>query len=174
MHVLLGENGAGKSTLIKILTGVYTADEGRILLNGQEIQPTNILESRRLGIGTVFQENSLVPHLTVAENIFLSREIKNSANLIDWKETYAQCERWIREMGIDIDPRTQVRRLSVAEQQIVEIAKILSQQPSIIILTNPPPLFRITRLITFKTVNKLKKERTSHLFTSPTAEKSSI
>lgn len=160
VHVLLGENGAGKSTLIKILTGVYTADEGRILLNGQEIRPINILESRKLGIGTVFQENSLVPHLTVAENIFLSREIKNSANLIDWKETNAQAQYWIREMGIDIDPRTQVRRLSVAEQQIVEIAKILSQQPSIIILDEPTSALSDNEIDNlFNTVNRLKEEK---------------
>lgn len=160
VHVLLGENGAGKSTLIKILTGVYKAEEGRMLLNGREIQPENILQSRQMGIGTVFQENSLVPHLSVAENVFLSREIKNKAGIIDWKRTYQECERWIAEMGIPINPRARVRDLSVAEQQIVEIVKILSQEPSIIILDEPTSALsdhEIENL--FSIVNKLKKEK---------------
>lgn len=160
VHVLLGENGAGKSTLIKILTGVYKAEEGRMLLNGREIQPENILQSRQMGIGTVFQENSLVPHLTVAENVFLSREIKNKAGIIDWKRTYRECERWIAEMGIPINPRARVRDLSVAEQQIVEIVKILSQEPSVIILDEPTSALsdhEIDNL--FAIVNKLKLEK---------------
>ena len=160
VHVLLGENGAGKSTLIKILTGVYKAEEGRMLLHGREIQPENILQSRQMGIGTVFQENSLVPHLTVAENVFLSREIKNKAGTIDWKRTYRECERWIAEMGIPINPRARVRDLSVAEQQIVEIVKILSQEPSIIILDEPTSALsdhEIDNL--FAIVNKLKREK---------------
>ncbi len=160
VHVLLGENGAGKSTLIKILTGVYKAEEGRMLLNGREIQPENILQSRHMGIGTVFQENSLVPHLTVAENVFLSREIKNKAGIIDWKRTYRECKRWIAEMGIPINPRARVRDLSVAEQQIVEIVKILSQEPSIIILDEPTSALsdhEIDNL--FAIVNKLKREK---------------
>lgn len=139
VHVFLGENGAGKSTLIKILTGVYQADEGgAIYLNDEEVKIHDILQSRKLGIGTVFQENSLIPHLNVAENVFLSREIRNKAGVIDWPRTYAECERWIRELGVDhINPRTQVRRLSVADQQIVEIVKVFSQNPSIIILDEP-------------------------------------
>ena len=160
VHVLLGENGAGKSTLIKILTGVYKADAGRMLLNGKEIQPENILQSRQMGIGTVFQENSLVPHLTVAENVFLSREIKNRAGMIDWKRTYRECERWLAEMGIPINPRARVRSLSVAEQQIVEIVKILSQEPSVIILDEPTSALsdhEIDNL--FGIVHKLKTEK---------------
>ena len=139
VHVLLGENGAGKSTLIKILTGVYQADEGGVIyLNDQPVKIHNILESRKLGIGTVFQENSLIPHLNVAENVFLSREIRNKAGIIDWKRTYEECDRWIRELGVNhINPRSQVRRLSVADQQIVEIVKVFSQNPSIIILDEP-------------------------------------
>lgn len=163
VHVLLGENGAGKSTLIKILTGVYQADEGgSIYLNDQPIKIHDILGSRKLGIGTVFQENSLIPHLNVAENVFLSREIRNKAGIIDWKRTYEECNRWIYELGVDhIDPHTQVRKLSVADQQIVEIVKVLSQDPSIIILDEPTSslsdneienLFRIIRILKKKGV----------------------
>ncbi|MDR2523057.1 MAG: sugar ABC transporter ATP-binding protein [Synergistaceae bacterium] len=160
VHVLLGENGAGKSTLIKILTGVFKADSGRILLDAKEIRPENILQSRKMGIGTVFQENSLVPHLTVAENVFLSRELKNSFNTIDWKRTYQECERWIGGMGIAIDPRVRVKALSVAEQQIVEIVKILSQEPSLIILDEPTSALSENEIDNlFSIVNKLKGEK---------------
>lgn len=87
VHVLLGENGAGKSTLIKILTGVYQADEGgTIYLNDEPVKIHDTLQSRKLGIGTVFQENSLIPHLNVAENVFLTREIRGATGAIDWKK----------------------------------------------------------------------------------------
>lgn len=96
VHVLLGENGAGKSTLIKILTGVYQADEGgTIYLNNAPTKIHDTLQSRSLGIGTVFQENSLIPHLNVAENVFLTRELRGKTGAVDWKRTYQECERWI-------------------------------------------------------------------------------
>ncbi|MEN6339496.1 MAG: sugar ABC transporter ATP-binding protein [Clostridiaceae bacterium] len=137
VHVLLGENGAGKSTLIKMLTGVNMPDTGTIVLNGKEIRPANIQEARVLGIGVVFQENSLVPHLSVAENVFLTREFRDKLGAIDWKKTNAECERWLGELGLEINVREVVKNLSVAEQQIVEIVKILSQNPSLIVLDEP-------------------------------------
>lgn len=137
VHTLLGENGAGKSTLMKILTGVYNADSGEILLNGEKIDIENIRDAQKLRIGTVFQENSLIPHLTVAENIFLTREIKNKYNLIDWKKMYSESRRWANELGVEIDPLIQVKRLSVAQQQVVEIVKMFSQDPQIVILDEP-------------------------------------
>ena len=154
VHVLLGENGAGKSTLIKMLTGVNIPDEGKIIFNGREIQPKTIQEARALGIGVVFQENSLVPHLTVAENVYLTREFRNRYGAIDWKKTNAECEKQIRELGIELNVYEKVRRLSIAEQQIVEIVKILSQNPQLIVLDEPTSslsdneienLFRIIR-----------------------------
>jgi len=134
---LLGENGAGKSTLIKMLTGVNIPDTGTITLDGKEIHPTTIQEARALGIGVVFQENSLVPHLTVAENVFLTREFRDRFGAIDWKKTNSECERWIKELGLHIDSRELVKNLSIAEQQIVEIVKILSQSPRLIVLDEP-------------------------------------
>ncbi|WP_298023171.1 sugar ABC transporter ATP-binding protein [uncultured Dysosmobacter sp.] len=169
VHVLLGENGAGKSTLIKILTGVYQADEGgTIYLNEKPVQIHDILQSRKLGIGTVFQENSLIPHLNVAENVFLTREIRTASGTIDWKRTYEECERWIRELGVDhINPRTQVRRLSVADQQIVEIVKVFSQNPSIIILDEPTSSLsehEIKNL--FRIIETLKKKGVTFIYVS--------
>lgn len=169
VHVLLGENGAGKSTLIKILTGVYQADEGGVIyLNDNPVKINNILESRKLGIGTVFQENSLIPHLNVAENVFLSREIRNKAGVIDWKRTYAECDRWIHELGVDhINPRTQVRRLSVADQQIVEIVKVFSQNPSIIILDEPTSSLSDNEIDNlFRIVETLKAKGVTFIYVS--------
>lgn len=169
VHVLLGENGAGKSTLIKILTGVYQADEGgAIYLNDSPVKIHDILHSRKLGIGTVFQENSLIPHLNVAENVFLSREIRNKAGVIDWKRTYEACDRWIHELGVNhINPHAQVRRLSVADQQIVEIVKVFSQNPSIIILDEPTSSLsdnEITNL--FRIIETLKKKGVTFIYVS--------
>lgn len=169
VHVLLGENGAGKSTLIKILTGVYQADEGSaIYLNGQPVKIHDTLQSRNLGIGTVFQENSLIPHLNVAENVFLTREIRNSTGAIDWKKTYEECERWIRELGVDhINPRTQVRRLSVADQQIVEIVKVFSQDPSIVILDEPTSALSDNEIDNlFRIIETLKEKGVTFIYVS--------
>lgn len=169
VHVLLGENGAGKSTLIKILTGVYQADEGGVIyLNDEPVKIHDILHSRKLGIGTVFQENSLIPHLNVAENVFLSREIRNKAGVIDWKRTYEECDRWIRELGVDhINPRTQVRRLSVADQQIVEIVKVFSQNPSIIILDEPTSSLSDNEISNlFRIIETLKKKGVTFIYVS--------
>lgn len=137
VHCLLGENGAGKSTLIKILTGVIHADSGEILLNGKQVSIGDIRQARELGIGTVFQENSLIPHLSVAENVFLTREIKKMGAIIDYKAMYEETVRWGRELGVELDPGIAVNRLSVAEQQIVEIVKMFSQNPQIVILDEP-------------------------------------
>lgn len=137
VHVLLGENGAGKSTLVKMLTGINRPDSGAIYLNSQLVHPHSIQHAREMGIGIVFQENSLIPHLSVAENIFITREIKNDLGMIDWRKTYIKCERWIKDLGVSINVKEKVKNLRVAEQQIVEIAKILSQNPSLIVLDEP-------------------------------------
>jgi ABC-type sugar transport system ATPase subunit len=137
VFVLLGENGAGKSTLIKILTGVYQQDGGKVFVDGQEASIRNTHDSRNLGIGTVFQENTLIPHLTVAENIFLTCEIKNKLGIIDWAKMHSECLRWGRELGIEVDPLVKIKTLSVAQQQLVEILKMFSKRPRIVILDEP-------------------------------------
>jgi len=137
VHCLLGENGAGKSTLMKILTGVYHPDGGDIYINGEKVVVSDITQAQKLKIGTVFQENSLIPHLSVAENVFLTREIKNKIGLIDWGKMFSECERWCNALGVKLDPKARVNRLSVAQQQIVEIVKMFSQDPHIVILDEP-------------------------------------
>ena len=137
VHCVMGENGAGKSTLMKILTGVYHADAGEILINGKTVNVSDIRAAQALNIGTVFQENSLIPHMTVAENIFLGREKKNKIGFINWNEMCNEAVRWGDELGVQLDPDKKVNKLSVAEQQIVEIVKMFSQDPHIVILDEP-------------------------------------
>ncbi|MFA5447051.1 MAG: sugar ABC transporter ATP-binding protein [Sphaerochaeta sp.] len=137
VHCLLGENGAGKSTLIKILTGVVKEDEGQVFFNGEEMHHRDIWLTRAKGIGTVFQENSLIPHLSIAENVFLSRELRGKGGLIDRKEMEAETIRRGNELGITLNPRKLVKDLSVAEQQVVEIVKMFSQNPQFVILDEP-------------------------------------
>lgn len=137
VHVLLGENGAGKSTLVKILSGSLPRDSGRIFIRGEEIKQLNPERSQALGIGMVYQEFSLVPGLSVAENIFLGRPLRNRLGLIDWPEIYKRTKDSLASLGVDIDPRAKVRDLSVAEQQLTEIARILAKEPQILLLDEP-------------------------------------
>ena len=167
VHCLMGENGAGKSTLIKILTGVYHADEGEILMDGQPQKISDIHMAEALGIGTVFQENSLVPHLTVAENIFLTREPRTKGGLINYSVMNREAQEWGKRLGIDLNPRAKVRTLSVAEQQIVEIVKVFSQNPRLIVLDEPTSSLsdkEIRRLFTI--VNRMKNDGMTFIYIS--------
>lgn len=105
IHGLMGENGAGKSTLIKILTGVYKADEGEIRLNNSEIHVANVLQAQNAGISAVFQELNLIPFLSVAENIFLGDYPKDSRGNIDWKKMFREAQKIIEDIGLELDVR---------------------------------------------------------------------
>jgi len=137
VHVLLGENGAGKSTLMKILSGSIPKDEGRIFIRGQEIYHLTPERAQALGIGMVYQELSLVPHLTVAENIFLGQLPKTKLGIVNWPEIMRQAEKSLADLGVSIDPRLEVRQLEVAEQQLTEIARVLTRRPQILLLDEP-------------------------------------
>jgi D-xylose transport system ATP-binding protein len=136
IHALVGENGAGKSTLIKILAGVYSQYEGEIRIGGVPQRFRDVHDSRAAGIAVVFQELSLVPGLTVGENIFLGRE-PSRLGIVQWSELYAQAERLLQDLGLDIDPRTEAGALGTGQQQLVEIAKALSQDAHILVLDEP-------------------------------------
>jgi len=137
VHVLLGENGAGKSTLMKILSGSIPKDEGRIFIRGQEIYHLTPERAQALGIGMVYQELSLVPHLTVAENIFLGQLPKTKLGIVNWPEIMRQAQKSLADLGVEIDPRLEVRQLEVAEQQLTEIARVLTRRPQILLLDEP-------------------------------------
>ncbi|MGD0565237.1 MAG: sugar ABC transporter ATP-binding protein [Roseiarcus sp.] len=137
-HMLLGENGAGKSTLMKILCGAVSADSGEILYENRPTTIASPADARRLGIAVIFQEFSLVPHLDIAHNIFLGRAPRGRLpGAIDRARLYADTRRVLDMIGFDIDPRESVHRLGVAQQQMVEIAKALSQKARILVMDEP-------------------------------------
>ena len=137
IHGLLGENGCGKSTMIKTLSGVQQPDSGQILHNGKEVQIPGPLAARDMGIATVFQEFSIVPTLSVGENIFLGNMPRSRFGVIDWRKVHSESARVLKEMDIDIDTEAITGDLSVGEQQLVEIAKAIAMDASMIILDEP-------------------------------------
>jgi rhamnose transport system ATP-binding protein len=133
---LIGENGAGKSTLVKILTGVLQPDEGELLLDGEPIRLSSPRVARNSGVAAMYQEPLIFPDLTVAENIFVGRQ-PSRAGFVDWSDMNDGARDLLRRLGVDLDPRTTARDLSVAERQLVEIAKALSLGARIVILDEP-------------------------------------
>lgn len=137
VHSLMGENGAGKSTLMKILAGVYTLDEGQILLNGQAVTISNPGDGLANGIAMIHQELSFIPELTAAENIFLGRELRNRAGLVSKLKMIEATQQVFDTWSININPASQMKELSVAQAQMVEIAKAIAFGSKIIIMDEP-------------------------------------
>ncbi|MCL2111947.1 MAG: sugar ABC transporter ATP-binding protein [Clostridiales bacterium] len=149
VHALMGENGAGKSTLIKILSGAYQADAGEVFIKGKNVEIRNTKDGNDNGIAVIYQEFALVPHLSVAENIFID-EFGVKYQKINWKDLRARAREALEAIGFgDIDPRTPVNELSVAYQQVVEICKALSRDTDILVLDEP------TAVLTTREVEKL-------------------
>jgi len=166
IHALVGENGAGKSTLMKILSGAYSKDGGKIFIDQQEVQIRNTHDSKKFGIGIIYQEFSLVPELSVAENIFL-HQLSSAGSWMRWGEIRKKTSELLQSIGFDINPNTKVGNLSIAHQQIVEIAKALSQKISILILDEPSAVlgpYEIQNL--FDTLKQLKNEGVAIIYIS--------
>ncbi|MCI8599469.1 MAG: sugar ABC transporter ATP-binding protein [Lachnospiraceae bacterium] len=136
VHALMGENGAGKSTLMKVLTGIYSKDEGTITYEGKEVEFSNPREAQDAGIVIVHQELNMLGHLTVAQNIFIGREIMNG-KLINDKKMNEEAAKLFEQLGIDIDPKETMSRLTVGKQQMCEIAKAISHEAKVIIFDEP-------------------------------------
>ena len=155
VHALVGENGAGKSTLMKVLAGVYHKDAGRIVYKGQEVEIANPRAAQHLGISIIHQELNLMGHLTVAQNIFIGREPRGKSRIfLDDKKINADAAQLFALLHLHLDPRTKVSELTVAKQQMVEIAKALSFNAEVLIMDEPTAaltdteideLFRIVR-----------------------------
>lgn len=162
VHALVGENGAGKSTLMKVLTGIYKKDAGRIFYKGHEVDIASPRAAQRLGLSMIHQELNLMPHLTVAQNIFIGREPRRGVNFVlDEKEINAQTQQLLETLHLKLDPRIKVADLTVAKQQMVEIAKALSFNAEVLIMDEPTAalteaeieeLFRIIRQLRDKGV----------------------
>ncbi len=136
VHALVGENGAGKSTLMKVLTGIYKRDSGTILYKGKEVSFSSPKEAQAAGIGIIHQELNLMPHLTVAENIYIGRE-PTRGMFLDKKKANRDARELMKSLGLDIDPTVEVRKLSVAKQQMVEIAKAITYDSEVLIMDEP-------------------------------------
>lgn len=168
IHALVGENGAGKSTLMKILTGALHQDEGRITLRGEPVRIENPSDAQDLGISIIYQELSLIPYLTVGQNIFLGREPRRRLpGFIDWNELYRQAQQLLDQFGLDIDARTEVRFLSIAEQQMAEVAKALSLNADVIAMDEPTSSLtdRETEVL-FDLMRTLREQGVSIIFIS--------
>ena len=168
VHALVGENGAGKSTLMMVLGGIYQPDKGELFIDGQKVRFSNPQESIKSGIGIVFQELSLVQQLSVAENIFYNRQPVNRFGMINKQELYRKTQAMLDMFEVtSFGPGTQVGKLSVANQQVVEILKAMSEHPRIIILDEPTSSLseNETRQL-FKNIRKLKEQGITFVYIS--------
>lgn len=167
VHALLGENGAGKSTILKILQGVYQPTSGTIVVNGEEVSGLTPRLAAELGIGMIFQEMSLVPTLTVAQNIYLSREPVNRFGMISDRQMMERAHDIFASMGVDINPRAEVVGLSAGQQQLTEIAKALSQNVSVLILDEPTSALTSSEVeILFELLGKLRAQGKAIVYVS--------
>lgn len=159
-HSLVGENGAGKSTLMKTLSGVYPFGTygGDIVIDGEIRQFKTIRDSEKAGVAIIFQELSLVKELTVGENIFLGRE-PNRFGIVNWSELYQKASKLLKDLHLPIDPRTPVGNLGIGQQQLVEIAKALSQSAKILVLDEPTAALTESEVETLFTILRKLKER---------------
>jgi ribose transport system ATP-binding protein len=166
IHGLVGENGAGKSTMVKIIAGVHQDFEGTIRLDGKEVRFRSSRDALNAGIGMVHQELSIVPDLSVAENVFLGSQ-PTRAGIVDWKRMVQEARKHLSGLGIEVDPRTRIGSLSIGLQQLIEIARVLFSGARIIILDEPtsalsPP--EIERL--FQLLRHLRETGKSFIFIS--------
>ena len=170
IHALMGKNGSGKSTLVKLMSGVIQPTDGSMFFNGKETSFNSPRDAFNANVVTVHQELSLVPELSVAENIFLGRLPKNKIfgmEKIDWKQTRQETKILLENMGLDIDPNVEVSSLSVGQQQTIEIAKAMSFEPSLLMLDEPTSALASKEVeMLFKLLRNLKKRGVTMMYIS--------
>lgn len=168
VHALLGENGAGKSTLIKILAGIYNADNGRIFVNGEEHMMQGVADSQAYGISVIHQELCLVPDMSIAGNMFLGRESTyGKSSFINCRDMNKKAETVLHSLGLDIPASTKVSELSIAQQQVVEIAKALTVNAQILIMDEPTASLTENEVkMLFRTIKELRKNKISIIYIS--------
>ena len=167
VHGLIGENGAGKSTLIKILTGVHQPDRGQILIDGKEVVLTNPIESKKIGIGCIYQELNIVPQLSITDNLFLNDYIQKTGPILNYDAMHKRAKEVMLELGQDIDPKTECSQLGLGVQQIVEIGRAILNDLRLIIMDEPTSSLsenEIEQL--YKTIETLTKKNVAVIFVS--------
>ena len=158
VHALLGENGAGKSTLIKVLGGIYAAESGNVRINGNPVTIATVQDAQKNGIAVIHQELVLVPHMTIAENIFLGREPLTKSGAVDFKKMNADVKNILNSFELNIEPDEEVGKLTIADQQMVEIIKALSFNSRILVMDEPTSSLSDKDVgFLFDTIRKLKK-----------------
>lgn len=168
IHALCGENGAGKSTLMKVLSGVYPHGtyEGQIIINGKEVEFKSIKESQDAGVAIIYQELALVGEMSVAENLFLNHDLMR-AKVINWNKIYAEAQKWLDHIGLNIDPQTKVNQLTVGKQQLIEITKALTKKTDILILDEPTAALTESDVdILMKLLNDLRSKGVTCIYIS--------
>jgi len=167
VHALLGENGAGKSTLVKVVTGVHQPDNGEILLNGVPVRFGDTRESRQAGIAAIYQELSLFPDLDVAENIFVGRQPVTLGGWVDWRKLYTEAGKLLESLGVHLDLKQKARSLSIAQQQMVEIARAFSINARVLIMDEPTSSLTLNEVADlFRLVRRLREDGTAIIFIS--------
>lgn len=167
IHALVGGNGAGKSTLMKILEGVYPRDDGTIELDGHSVVRHTAMDARRSGIAMVFQEFSLIPTLTVAQNVFLAREVTNRIGLIDDREAERRTAQIFERIQVEVNPRRSLDELPTAYRQLTEVAKALSQDARVLVMDEPTSsLARKETAQLFEILRRLKRQGISVVYIS--------
>lgn len=167
VHALMGENGAGKSTLMKILTGVYTKDRGTVYVDGKEVNYKNPQEAEKAGIVFIHQELNVLFDLTVEENLFIGKEIKNKFGFCKQKEMRKKAEEALNRLGVDISPTEVMSNLSVGQQQMVEICKALMVDAKVIIMDEPTAaLTQSETSVLFEVIKSLRKSGVSIVYIS--------
>lgn len=159
IHAFVGKNGSGKSTLLKIFSGATQPTSGHIYFNDEELICRSPSDASKVGLATVYQELSVIPGISVAENILMGRLPETRLGLVNWKETYAAAKRLLDELEIDIDPKARLETLPVSERQMVEIAKAVSQKPKVLALDEPTSALSQTEVkALFRLLRRLKEQ----------------
>ncbi len=167
IHALMGENGAGKSTLMKIMSGIYAKDSGEVRVDGQLMEFKSAKDSENQGIHVIHQELNILPDLTVAENLFLGKELEYGLGVLKRKEMERETKRLLNKLGLDVHPRTRAGDLSVGKQQIIEIAKAIASEAKYIVMDEPTAALTDREIQTlFKTVRELKDKGISFVYIS--------
>ncbi|MEV6648690.1 sugar ABC transporter ATP-binding protein [Amycolatopsis sp. NPDC051371] len=167
VHALVGENGAGKSTLIKVLTGVYQPDEGEVRHLGEPVTFKRPIDAQRAGISTIYQEVNLVPLMSIAGNVFLGREPRTKAGLVDWSKMYADARELLKGYGIDDDVKRPLHSLGVGAQQMVALARAVSTDAKVVIMDEPTSSLEPREVETlFEVLNRLHAEGIAIIYVS--------